>query len=262
MTVVVPCSSAPAALWLLASAVCVSAQDLFLPSRSVNAAGNDTFWESAPGRKLQGGQRFGDGFVGEIRWAGGQDLCLDVAGGYGGNGNKLQVWRCIGNANQQFVYDPTEEMPQIKWAKDPSKCIDVASGNPSNFADVVMWDCHPLSHSHRKNQAFFGFGFFQPDYGWFNLQWYPYRHKCIDLKDGLVGSWKEEKSKVHLYECHELGHRDWDHQQWVANANDVPSTCSTRMSEEKCLWNRNCGWCGGEPAFCYNKNSHPRACEL
>merc|ERR1719336_1678648 len=82
-------------------------------------------------------------FIGEIRWHGQQDTCMDVAGGRSDNGNKMQVWRCTGSVNQQFSYNPDEWMPQIKWMGHPGKCLDVHYGNTGNFADVVLYDCHP-----------------------------------------------------------------------------------------------------------------------
>merc|ERR1712187_947976 len=64
-------------------------------------------------------------FVGEIRWHGQQDTCMDVAGGRSDNGNKIQVWECTGSVNQQFMYNPDEPMPQIKWMVAQNKCLDV-----------------------------------------------------------------------------------------------------------------------------------------
>jgi len=199
-------------------------------------------------------------FIGEIRWHGQQDTCMDVAGGRSDNGNKIQAWECTGSVSQLFSYDPDEPMPQIKWMGGAqNKCLDVHFGNTDNFADVVLYDCHPMDHPDRSNQAFIGDDLGRS--GWAGqIKWQPHPEKCLDLNDGVVGSVSQSNSKVVTHSCHNFGDQDWDHQMWNAINKDDVAKCEAQLSADSCLKSSDCDWCGRPPESCYNKVKDPLAC--
>merc|ERR1712125_207967 len=151
----------------------------------------------------------------EFQWTGQPNTCMDVAGGRGDNFNKIQVWACAHAENQRFFFDPMSEYSgtgQIRWARNPNKCLDVKDGSTANFADVILYDCHDSSHPDYDHQLF------NVDY--FTLGGTPsstyirWGEKCVDLKDGIVGSPSQSDSKVVTYDCHGPSDKDWVHQQW------------------------------------------------
>merc|ERR1712048_415085 len=135
-----------------------------------------------------------------------------------------------------------------------NKCLDVHYGKTSNFADVVLYDCHPLSHPDRSNQAFIGLSIEG------QIKWQPHPEKCLDLNDGVVGSWSEPNSKVVTYSCHTFGDQDWVHQVWNAISKFDVARCEAQLSADRCMKNPGCDWCGRIPASCYNKVKDPLAC--
>jgi len=138
---------------------------------------------------------------------------MDVPGGSKKNFNQMQVFACDHPQNQQFYFDQAPgrgpNYGQIRWAKHSDKCLDVKHGKTGNFAEVVIYSCHPSSHKDFDHQVFHVDAFS----GWTSIRWH---NKCVDLKDGIVGSFnsKGRKSQVITYDCHPRSDNDWINQQW------------------------------------------------
>lgn len=64
--------------------------------------------------------------------------CLDLAGGRTENGTPIQLWECLGNANQEWIVQDF----QIKSAVNTSKCID--AGDMMHGTNLKLWDCNGL----------------------------------------------------------------------------------------------------------------------
>jgi len=161
--------------------------------------------------------------------------------------------------NQKFLYNPDEELPQIKLAANPSKCLDVYDGSFENSAKIVLWDCHPLGHPDRAHQAFRTTGSLEA--GWpTQIHWEGLDWKCVDLDNGVVGSWSERNSRVITYDCHSPADADYDHQVWVFADGSPKSQCAVQFSSEACLSTPQCNWCGRPPASCYSTVEEPDAC--
>lgn len=78
-------------------------------------------------------------------------MCLDVGGGASVNGAPVQMWSCLGNANQIWTSDlfPSSQVLPAKnsslfFAGDnesPSHCLDVPNGNIEEGQVVWLWEC-------------------------------------------------------------------------------------------------------------------------
>jgi len=150
------------------------------------------------------------GGVFNIKFSGNQGMCLDLPGGASDNGNQLQVWKCLDIVNQKFVYDETTQ--QIRWGGNSGKCLDVLDGTDADGTKVVLWDCHPSDDKDFWHQQFdMTQRYVNPD-GSVDVQirwgmrssW-----RCLDNYDGIVG-----ERNVVVWECHDSGDEDFDHQLW------------------------------------------------
>jgi hypothetical protein len=70
-----------------------------------------------------------------VGWGG---KCLDVQSGGSANGTRLQMWDCVGNANQNFIWNPGDMSIRGGPAKN---CVDIAGLNHANATQVFTWGC-------------------------------------------------------------------------------------------------------------------------
>jgi hypothetical protein len=61
--------------------------------------------------------------------------CLDDTGNSTTNGNKVEIWTCLGNANQEWLKSG-------KLVKINGKCLDVLSGGITNHTKVDLYTCN------------------------------------------------------------------------------------------------------------------------
>ena len=76
------------------------------------------------------------------------NLCLDAAAQSDGtNGGKVQLWTCLGGANQDWVFQPVGAQPANGlWGELVNKahglCLDAAAQADGNSGDTVqLWQC-------------------------------------------------------------------------------------------------------------------------
>lgn len=68
------------------------------------------------------------------------DLCLDLANGDASNGAILQLWKCVGSDNQNWVFSQAESA--IKYASNTNMCAD--TGGVEEHAYLQLWECNGL----------------------------------------------------------------------------------------------------------------------
>jgi WD40 repeat protein len=69
----------------------------------------------------------------------GSNKCLDVPGGTGANGAKIQIWDCSDGNNQKFRFDAKGNNYYQIVNLSSGKCLDIAGGG--NGAALQQWDC-------------------------------------------------------------------------------------------------------------------------
>jgi len=69
----------------------------------------------------------------------GNSKCLDVTNGANTNGNKLQIWTCStnGNQNQQWYYTGDN---RLSWTNH-GKCTDLTDGSLADGNRIQIWSC-------------------------------------------------------------------------------------------------------------------------
>jgi hypothetical protein len=89
----------------------------------------------------------GSGVVYEIR-NGAHGLCLDAASqNAGGNGDKIQLWKCTGASNQLWGADNLSSPPTQIVNQSAGLCLDAASQNINRNGDKIqLWDCTGASN--------------------------------------------------------------------------------------------------------------------
>lgn len=107
-------------------------------------------------------------------------MCLDLPGGRTTNGNQLMTWPCLGNENQQWIFQaPSQDnRPRLIYAptfnSSKPKCIDVMAGNTSNCQPLQIWDC---ANTDQQMWAF-------DDRAGLVYLLSSSTEKCFDLRDG------------------------------------------------------------------------------
>jgi len=76
-------------------------------------------------------------------------MCMTVHGGSKAKGAKVDLYRCVGAANQKWSMVPTGTVSQIVNLKS-GLCLDVLGGKKSNGALLGQWTCNGSA-----NQKFF-----------------------------------------------------------------------------------------------------------
>jgi hypothetical protein len=124
-------------------------------------------------------------------------LCLDLPGGDTKNGNKLWLWKCLGNANQQWKF----VNGQLVYANSPTpKCVDLFAGDVSNGQQLEIWDCAQTPQQQWSFDANLGTIFLSKRLGQESL-------KCMDLRNGG----QDGKNVVQVWDC---SYGAWN-QQWL-----------------------------------------------
>jgi hypothetical protein len=84
--------------------------------------------------------------------------CLGLSGGSTANGTPIDIWDCLSNTNQKWVYD--SDTSAIQYNANTSKCIGLGGdGGGANGNILVIADCG--SGSARDSQRWKGGGFYQ-----------------------------------------------------------------------------------------------------
>jgi hypothetical protein len=78
----------------------------------------------------------------QLRGAGGEPLCLDIAGGRAEPGSDLILHRCHGGNNQRFTY--FRDTGELRSALG-NLCVDVHEGRANVGQRVHVWTCHGRS---------------------------------------------------------------------------------------------------------------------
>lgn len=68
----------------------------------------------------------------------GGKLCLDLPGGNLQNGNRLWLWDCTGDTNQQWWF---RSNGQVISMLNSRKCVDLPGNNQKNGNQLWIWDC-------------------------------------------------------------------------------------------------------------------------
>ena len=76
---------------------------------------------------------------GEITASGNSGYCLDNANGSTTDGNKIQVWQCLGDANQQWEYAAQSGGHEL--VNSNGKCLDDPNDSTTNGTKVQLWTC-------------------------------------------------------------------------------------------------------------------------
>jgi len=66
--------------------------------------------------------------------------CIDLHNADARNGNYLKLYKCNGNAAQQFYYDA--QKGSIRSRVNSNYCVDLPSGNTDNGNRIVVWQCN------------------------------------------------------------------------------------------------------------------------
>jgi len=72
-----------------------------------------------------------------ITFSANSGLCLDVAGGFAEDGTPVQIWDCLGTAQQNWLFN--EGM--LVSGLDQSKCLDAGPTMDRGF-NVMLWSCN------------------------------------------------------------------------------------------------------------------------
>jgi YVTN family beta-propeller protein len=79
----------------------------------------------------------------EVRASQDSGFCLDNAGGRSADGNPIQVWSCVGNANQGWKYAPSAsgEAGDYQLQNSNGLCLDDPGDSAVNGTKVQLWSC-------------------------------------------------------------------------------------------------------------------------
>ncbi len=118
--------------------------------------------------------------------------CLDVdTNGGGVNGNKVQLWDCVGNANQRWTLNSDGTIRSSYG----NRCLDVdTNGGGVNGNKVHMWDC-----SGGANQKWT-----RGTNGTFRSQ---YANRCLDVDTNGGGA---NGNKIQIWDCSGGINQNWN----------------------------------------------------
>jgi hypothetical protein len=108
--------------------------------------------------------------------------CLDLAGGSTDNGTPIDIWDCLGNTNQKWVYG---QDLAIRYQANTSKCIDLPGSSTTNGNKLWLWDCNG-----GNQQQWNGGGVYQFESGLDST-------KCMDLGGGDTTN----GNKLEIWDC-------------------------------------------------------------
>jgi hypothetical protein len=64
--------------------------------------------------------------------------CIDQNNGSKSQGLQMQLWDCVGNANQQMIYNNSNQTVTLPGGL----CLDVAGAGTGDGTQVIQWGCH------------------------------------------------------------------------------------------------------------------------
>jgi hypothetical protein len=67
--------------------------------------------------------------------------CLDDANGSSANGNKIQIWTCLGNANQTWRFRPDGTPGGAGTLQIKGKCAEFTNPSTSPGVKIQLWSC-------------------------------------------------------------------------------------------------------------------------
>jgi hypothetical protein len=108
--------------------------------------------------------------------------CLDLSGGSTDNGTPVDIWDCLGNTNQKWVYGKDFA---IRYQANTSKCIDLPGSSTANGNKLWLWDCNGGNQQQWK-----GGGVYQFESGLDST-------KCMDLGGGDTTN----GNKLEIWDC-------------------------------------------------------------
>jgi hypothetical protein len=108
--------------------------------------------------------------------------CLDLTGGSTDNGTPIDIWDCLGNTNQKWVYGQDFA---IRYQANTSKCIDLPGSSTANGNKLWLWDCNGGNQQQWK-----GGGVYQFESGLDST-------KCMDLGGGDTTN----GNKLEIWDC-------------------------------------------------------------
>jgi ricin-type beta-trefoil lectin protein len=116
---------------------------------------------------------------GPIRGPGASGKCIDVAGDdTGTTGAPVQVWDCLGVADQQWTVGSDQTIRTL------GKCLDIDGYGTANFAKIHLWDCHGGTNQQWQTRA---------DGSILN----PASGRCLDTPNGATANGVQ----LQLYDC-------------------------------------------------------------
>lgn len=88
-----------------------------------------------------------------MNWWGGAPACLDIPGSSVRPGQRIQLWPCHNQPNQNFTYDERTGFIRT-YQKD--QCIDLDDGRVEEGRKIALWDCwngDPQKFRYEKNSG-------------------------------------------------------------------------------------------------------------
>jgi hypothetical protein len=100
-------------------------------------------WFAAFLTDLQGGSLAYPAALSPVQASRKSGYCLDNTGNSSSNGNHIQVWKCLGNVNQQWEYVPSLDgvSGQFQLQNSNGKCLDDPNDSTANGTRVQLWTC-------------------------------------------------------------------------------------------------------------------------
>jgi LmbE family N-acetylglucosaminyl deacetylase len=121
----------------------------------------------------------------------GLDKCLDVRGPNSENGTPLQIWDCVGVANQNFALLANGELRGYA-----DKCVDVRGPSSEDGTAVQIWDCVGAPNQQWQHDS--------------SGQLVGFAGKCLQVQhapDGNVSF--ANGTPVEIWECSDVPEQKW-----------------------------------------------------
>merc|ERR1712048_261009 len=119
--------------------------------------------------------------------------CLNVVDGNTTNGNRVNVWDCNGQPDQQWIW----KNGNLVFKKDQSKCLDVPGGNFASGQPMWIWDCDGSDNQRFSYGDEIGDGTFSLYSGDGSV--------CLDVAGG---DWTNNNT-IQLWECNGQDQQMW-----------------------------------------------------
>jgi hypothetical protein len=119
--------------------------------------------------------------------------CLDDANDSSVNGNKVQIWTCLGDAAQKWQYRPGANPGGAGTLMLNGKCLDITNSGTANGSKVQLWSC-----TGGANQQW---GIVGPGSELYN----PASGRCLDD----TGQSMTNGTQVDIYDCTGVSNQAW-----------------------------------------------------